>query len=143
MLDLYCGMGNFSIPLAGRAHTVLGIEGKGAAIRSAQKNSEAAGLDNTEFSKSPIHPACEKLLAAGRTFDFVLIDPPRQGAPGLADRLSGLCRSRLVYISCDPATLVRDLADLCRQGFTVSRIRPVDMFPQTHHIETVVLLEKN
>lgn len=143
VLDLFCGSGNFSISLAAAAKSLVGIEGQGAAIRSATANSAKVGLTNTTFHKSPIHKACEELTATGKSFDCLVIDPPRQGIPGLAGQLHALCRSRIVYISCDPATLCRDLAALYKAGFAVKRIQPVDMFPQTHHIETVVLLEKN
>lgn len=143
VLDLFCGMGNFSIPLAMQAASLLGIEGQGAAIRRARKNSEQAGLTNTRFEKSPIHEHCRTLADSGQSFDCVVIDPPRQGAPELAPTLAALTRKRLVYISCDPATLCRDLGDLTRSGFTIRRLQPVDMFPQTHHIETVALLEKD
>lgn len=142
VLDLFCGMGNFSIPLAEQAKSVLGIEGQGSAIRSAKRNSTSAGQDNTEFLKQPIHKACEELVNSARMFDCIVIDPPRQGAPGLAENLDNLCRKRLVYISCDPATLCRDLAALLDQGFVLTKLQPIDMFPQTHHIETVALLEK-
>ena len=143
VLDLFCGMGNFSIPLAARCRRLLGIEGQGSAIRSARVNALGAGLDTTEFRQSPIHAACDQLAAQGQVFDCVVIDPPRQGAPGLARQLAVLTGRRLVYTSCDPATLARDLGDLIAAGFTVRRLQPVDMFPQTHHIETVALLEKN
>lgn len=142
VLDLYCGMGNFSIPLAMQAKEIFGIEGQASAIRSAKNNAANAGLTNSYFLKSPVHDACIELAEKGEYFDCVLIDPPRQGAPGLAGRLAAITTNRLVYISCDPATLSRDLADLTDVGFTISKIQPVDMFPQTHHIETVVLLEK-
>ncbi|MBB5348492.1 class I SAM-dependent RNA methyltransferase [Desulfoprunum benzoelyticum] len=143
VLDLFCGMGNFSIPLATGCRRLLGIEGQGSAIRSARANARCAGIDNAEFRQAPIHDACTQLTAQGQPFDCVIIDPPRQGAPGLARQLAALTGRRLVYISCDPATLCRDLGDLIAAGFTVRRLQPVDMFPQTHHIETVVLLEKN
>ncbi|MDO8948860.1 MAG: class I SAM-dependent RNA methyltransferase [Desulfocapsaceae bacterium] len=142
VLDLFCGMGNFSIPLAMHSASLLGIEGQGAAIRSARKNSKRAGLTNTLFEKSPIHERCRTLAAEGRRFDCVVIDPPRQGAPSLARQLATLTRKRLVYISCDPATLCRDLGELIHSGFTIIKLQPVDMFPQTHHIETVVVLER-
>ncbi len=142
ILDLFCGMGNFSIPLAREAASLLGIEGQGAAIRCARHNSMQAGLTNTLFEKSPIHSRCQSLAAAGRKFDCVLLDPPRSGVPGLAATLALLTRQRLVYISCDPATLCRDLGELLRHGFTLRALQPVDMFPQTHHIETVALLTK-
>lgn len=142
VLDLFCGMGNFSIPLAEQAKSVLGIEGQGSAIRSAKRNSSNAGQDNTKFLKQPIHKTCEELLKTAQIFDCIVIDPPRQGAPGLAKTLSSLCSKRLIYISCDPATLCRDLATLLHQGFSLTKLQPIDMFPQTHHIETVALLEK-
>ncbi|MBU0664486.1 MAG: class I SAM-dependent RNA methyltransferase [Proteobacteria bacterium] len=142
VLDLFCGMGNFSIPLAMQSTSLLGIEGQGSAIRSARKNSKRAGLTNTLFEKSPIHERCQTLVTEGRSFDCVVIDPPRQGAPGLARQLATLTRKRLVYISCDPATLCRDLGELIHSGFAIIKLQPVDMFPQTHHIETVVLLAK-
>lgn len=142
VLDLYCGMGNFSIPFAMEAKEVFGIEGQGAAIRSAKNNAANCGLTNTRFLKSSVHDACIELAKKEAHFDCVLIDPPRQGAPGLASQLAKITSKRLVYISCDPATLCRDLADLSEQGFTICKLQPFDMFPQTHHIETVVLLEK-
>jgi len=142
VLDLYCGMGNFSIPLAMRAREVFGIEAQGSAIRSAKKNAANAELTNTRFLKSSVQTACVDLIQKGEHFDCVVIDPPRQGAPELAGQLAALTTRRLVYISCDPATLCRDLAALTDQGFKISKIQPVDMFPQTHHIETVVLLLK-
>lgn len=143
ILDLFCGMGNFSLFLARQGKSLLGVEGQGSAIRSAKKNSSKAALSNTTFIKSPIHKICEKLVAEQDGFDCLIVDPPRQGIPGLAVQLSNLCSKRMLYISCDPATLCRDLDDLCANDFIIRQIQPVDMFPQTHHIETVVLLEKN
>ncbi|MDK9709366.1 MAG: 23S rRNA (uracil(1939)-C(5))-methyltransferase RlmD [Desulforhopalus sp.] len=143
LLDLYCGMGNFAIPLAQGGAEVLGIEGQGSAIRSAKKNEAMAGLTHVQFRQSPIEAACTDLAAGGAFFDCVVIDPPRQGAPGLASLLATLTKKRLVAISCDPATLCRDLAQLIEHGFVVRKIQPIDMFPQTHHLETVVLLEKS
>lgn len=140
VLDLFCGMGNFSIPLAERAGSLLGIEGQGSAIRSARKNSAAAEQNNTEFMKRPIHKACEWLVQENRFFDCIVIDPPRQGIPGLAGKLATLCNKRLIYVSCDPATLCRDLADLLEQNFHLEKLQLIDMFSQTHHIETVAVL---
>ena len=143
VLDLFCGMGNFSIPLARLAKKIIGIEGQGSSIRSAKSNAENNSLANTEFIKKPIHIECKNLREQGARFDCIVIDPPRQGAPALANDLAMLAKKRLIYISCDPATLCRDLADLIKAGFVIKKIQPVDMFPQTHHIETVVLLEKS
>ncbi len=142
ILDLYCGMGNFAVPLALLGAEVLGIEGQGSAIRSAKNNAAGAGLTQARFQQSPIHTACTELTASGARFDCVVIDPPRLGTPDLGRQLAALTGRRLVYISCDPATLCRDLADLIDHGFAIRKIQTIDMFPQTHHIETVVLLEK-
>ena len=142
VLDLFCGMGNFAIPLAEKALTVTGIEGQGSSIRSARYNSGLAGQVNTHFFKSPIHDACEKLCKDEQSFTCIVLDPPRQGVPDMAENLFTLCNDRLVYVSCDPATLCRDLAQLLARGFIIEKLQPVDMFPQTHHIETVCLLKK-
>ncbi|MGA7277266.1 MAG: 23S rRNA (uracil(1939)-C(5))-methyltransferase RlmD [Desulfocapsaceae bacterium] len=143
LLDLYCGMGNFSLPLARRAAEVYGIENQGSAVRSAKNNSSRNLLENCRFAKNDVAAGCQTLIDQQRTFDTVICDPPRRGIPGLAPRIAQLCRHKLVYISCDPATLCRDLADLTKNDFSVSSIQPIDMFPQTHHIESVVLLEKH
>lgn len=142
VLDLFCGMGNFAIPMSRLAASVDGYEGQGSSIRCAKKNSANSGKNNTLFVKKPVHGACDQLIEEQRSFDIVILDPPRQGAPELATRLKQLCNKRLVYISCDPATLVRDLKDLMACGFSLKTIQPIDMFPQTHHIETVALLER-
>lgn len=143
ILDLYCGMGNFSIPLARRAAEVVGIEGQGSAIRSARRNGTDNGLTNCRFIKSEVTQACQKLVDSDESFDIVICDPPRRGLESLASLAGRLARRRMVYISCDPATLVRDLQELTSHGLSIRTIQPLDMFPQTHHLETLVLLEKN
>ena len=143
ILDLYCGMGNFSLPLARAAGFVRGIESQGSSIRSATGNSHINHLANTEFTKGDVLSTCKKIVQTGETFDTVICDPPRQGMVGMAALLAKLSKNKIVYISCDPATLCRDLGDLVNEGFGVKTIQPVDMFPQTHHIETVTLLEKD
>ena len=143
ILDLFCGMGNFSIPLAQIAGSLVGVEGQGASIRMARKNSAAAGLANVAFSKGDIGAQCDKLIAAGERFDTILVDPPRQGITGLWPKLARLTDQRLVYVSCDPATLVRDMKKLSEYRFQPVSLVPFDMFPQTHHIETVTVFKKN
>ena len=142
VLELFCGAGNFSIPLARRAQSLLGVEGQGAAIRQARENARLAGLDNCRFEQADVHDFCRDLAGDGRRFSCILLDPPRAGMPNLAGILSKLCGRRLVLVSCDPRTLVRDLAALCQEGFSLRALQPIDMFPQTHHLETVALLEK-
>ncbi|MDA8165250.1 MAG: class I SAM-dependent RNA methyltransferase [Desulfobacteraceae bacterium] len=141
VLDLFCGMGNFSLPLALAAGEVTGCDLQGAAIRGARRNAGLAGLAGCRFSKRSAREGAAALLAAGERFDFLLLDPPRQGCADLVDLLPGFGAGRLAYISCDPATLARDLALLAVRGYRLRRVRAVDMFPQTHHLETITLLE--
>ncbi len=141
VLDLYCGMGNFALPLAALGGNLLGIEGQGGAIRNARENAKKAQL-SAQFDKSPVEAACRQLVAEKRTFHTVVIDPPRRGIPQLAETLHLLTEKKLIYVSCDPATLMRDLLALHKAGFTITAFQPVDMFPQTHHIESVLCLEK-
>lgn len=143
LLDLYCGMGNFSIPLAKRFKCITGVEGQGASIRCAKLNSIREKLANTTYVKGSIHDVCKGFVHAQKKFDVTLIDPPRQGIPGLPHMLDSLTTNRLIYISCDPATLVRDTGKLLENNFTLKLVQPFDMFPQTHHIETAVIFEKN
>jgi 23S rRNA (uracil1939-C5)-methyltransferase len=142
VLELFCGAGNFSISLARRVKSLLGVEGQGAAVRQARENARLAGLDNCRFEQADVHDFCRKLARDGEQFSLILLDPPRAGIPGLAGVLGKLCGRRLVLISCDPQALVRDLAALCQEGFSLRFLQPFDMFPQTHHLETVALLDK-
>lgn len=142
VLDLFCGMGNFSLPLALRAQAVVGMDLQGAAIRSAKRNAEANGVANCRFEKCGAEKGAQRLAAAGEKFDVVLLDPPRTGCKEVVPHLAALGAGRLVYISCDPATLTRDLGLLVQQGYAIERMQIFDMFPQTHHLETMVLLRR-
>ncbi|MDA8419483.1 MAG: class I SAM-dependent RNA methyltransferase [Desulfobacteraceae bacterium] len=142
VLDLFCGMGNFSLPLAASALEVLGTDLQHAAIRMAEANAQANGLANCRFRRAPAVAAAKELLAAGSRFDLILLDPPRSGCRELIPLLAGLSADRLLYISCDPATLIRDLAALTRTGYRLCGLRGVDMFPQTCHLEAIALLRR-
>ena len=141
-LDLFCGMGNFSLPLASSACEVVGMDLQRAAIRSAEKNAAGAGLANCRFEKSSAVAGARKLAENGEQFNMVLLDPPRQGCIDAVPYVVRLGAGRIVYISCDPATLVRDLAALKKHGYILERVRMIDMFPQTHHMETIALLKR-
>jgi 23S rRNA (uracil1939-C5)-methyltransferase len=143
ILDLYCGYGNFSLSVARLASEILGIDGQNASIRSAQRNAKQNGIHNCRFEKKQVPAAVKALLAAGRTFDTIILDPPRQGASEILSLLPKLGADQIIYISCNPATLVRDLAQLLQAGYQLSRLVPVDMFPQTHHLESVTLLKRS
>ncbi|MFZ5763537.1 MAG: 23S rRNA (uracil(1939)-C(5))-methyltransferase RlmD [Thermodesulfobacteriota bacterium] len=142
VLDLFCGMGNFSLPLALKARSVSGMDLQGAAIRSARRNAELNGATNCRFEKCGAGEGAQRLATAGEKFDAVLLDPPRAGCREVVPHLPALGAERLVYISCDPATLSRDLVLLQGQGYAIERMQLFDMFPQTHHLETMVLLRR-
>ncbi|OGQ88981.1 MAG: 23S rRNA (uracil-5-)-methyltransferase RumA [Deltaproteobacteria bacterium RIFOXYD12_FULL_56_24] len=142
-LDLFCGMGNFSLPLAGKGWEVTGMDMQRSTIRSAVRNAEIAGLaDRCRFSQESAIKATKRLLAEKATFDFLLLDPPRSGCAELIPLLPGLNAQQIIYISCDPATLARDLVGLTQAGYRLTEVRLVDMFPQTAHQETMVRLER-
>ena len=143
VLDLFCGFGNFSLPVAMHGAEVVGLDGQGSAIRSARRNAGLAGITGCSFQKTPIVDGVQQLIAARQTFQAVLIDPPRQGAAEIMALLPQLAAEKIIYISCNPATLARDLALLQTSGYKLCRLAPIDMFPQTHHLECVALLEQN
>ena len=142
VLDLYCGMGNFSLPLAGVAGEVVGMDAHGASIRSAGRNAHLNNMRNCRFEKSSALAGAKRLAAGKAAFDLVLLDPPREGCAKILPYIPQLGAERLIYISCDPATLARDLLRLVEYGYAITRLALVDMFPQTHHMEVMALLER-
>lgn len=137
VLDVYCGVGTFGLILAGRVARVIGIEESLDAINNAEHN--ARGIDNIQF----IHGPAERVLPKQREpVDGVIIDPPRAGCrPEVVEALIRLSPGKIVYVSCDPATLARDLRQFCAAGYALRAVQPIDMFPQTQHVECVVLME--
>jgi len=142
-LDLFSGMGNFSVPLGLCGAQVTGVEHNRAGVSWAERNSRAAGLATARFIAAGVEQQLNVLVERKARFDCVLLDPPRQGLGKAAVLLSKLAPERIVSISCDPATHARDLALLTGAGYRLTRVSAVDMFPQTHHIESVALLERN
>lgn len=139
-LDLYAGVGLFSLPLASRFREVTAVESGGGAVRDLQFNADRAGLANL----TAVHGAAEDFLASlSDAPDFVLLDPPRSGlGKTVVERLVGLRAPRVTIVACDPATLARDLATLLASGYRIDRMTLVDLFPQTFHMETVVALSR-
>jgi len=142
VLDLYCGVGNFSLPLAAQCHELLGVDSQGGAMRMARLNAQSAGLGNCRFQKGDAALWAKKLVEAGETFTHLVIDPPRQGAAEMLASITALGIERMAYISCDSATLARDLKELLAQGWLLEKLQTFDLFPQTHHIESVVILQR-
>jgi 23S rRNA (uracil1939-C5)-methyltransferase len=142
VLDLYCGNGNFSLPLSRKAGHILGVEDYGPSIASARENCAANGIKNAAFECCDARGAVDRLVSRGETFDLVLMDPPRTGAREVVAQIPALGPRSIIYVSCDPATLARDIGILKKRGYEVEKIRPVDMFPQTYHVESVTLLKR-
>ena len=140
--DLYCGIGTISLFLAQRAKYVRGVEIIPAAIEDARLNAQLNGIDNVEFfvgKAEEVLPAEYK--RTGLRADVIVVDPPRKGCDEvLLNTILNMQPDRVVYVSCDSATLARDLKYLCENGYEIRKVCPVDMFPQTGHVETVVLL---
>lgn len=144
VLDLFSGVGLFSIPLARRGHRVLAVEENAAAVRDGRASLRLNDLDEgaCRFVAERAEAAVRRLTTEGRAFPTVVIDPPRDGCPaGLLEAvLDGLRPARLVYVSCNPEALAADLARAGRLGWGADDVQPVDMFPHTPHVETIALL---
>ena len=144
VLDLYCGTGSISLLLARKAKRVIGIEVVAEAIADARVNAEINGIENVEFLTGEAEKLLPEMAAAGLTADVAVVDPPRKGcAPALINTLIELGIDRIVYVSCNPATLARDIALLQPAGYDLQAVQPVDMFPWTGHVETVVLMSRD
>ncbi len=140
VIDLYCGIGNFSVPLAEQAAQVAGVEDYAPAIHAARINAARAGCDSARFIADDAVAGLNRLWHDG--CDVVVLDPPRTGAYDVVKRLVALQPARIVYVSCDPMTLARDLKVLINNGYQAVQLRPYDMFPQTSHIEGLVVMER-
>jgi 23S rRNA (uracil1939-C5)-methyltransferase len=136
ILDLFCGLGNFTIPLARQAGRVLGIEGAANLVQRARENALRNGVDNIQFVAADLN---DSEALPKQHFDLVLLDPPRTGAAAMVERIASVQPRRILYISCHPGTLARDSIALQAQGFKLSTVVAVDMFPHTNHVETMAL----
>ena len=141
--DLYCGAGTISLLLARRARRVIGIEIVPQAIRDAEENARANGVSNAEFHAAAAEELLPRLVAQGLRPDVVVLDPPRKGCEEkVLAAIAAVAPERVVYVSCDPATLARDLKFLCAHGYVPQKCQSVDMFCYTGHVETVLLMSK-
>ena len=140
LLELYSGAGNFTLPAARRSREVVAVEGNPLAARNGVRNSELNELKNIRWLSSPVPQAVREIRENGEGFSKILLNPPRSGAKGLADDLASLEAEKIFYVSCDPPTLARDLADLGKKGYRLTRVRPFDLFPHTFHVETLAEL---
>ena len=142
LLELFCGAGNLTLPLARLAREVVGVESDASSVACARRNTDRLGLANCRFIQQEASAAARSLVAGGERFSLVVLDPPRSGAAELVEPLAALAADRLIYVSCNPTTLARDLRGLVERGFALGPIQPIDLFPQTYHLETVVRLDR-
>lgn len=142
VLDLYCGIGTISLFFAQKAKHVFGVEIVPEAIADAKRNAALNGMDNADFAVGAAEDVIPRLYEEkGITADVVVVDPPRKGCDSvLLDTIAAISPKKVIYVSCDSATLARDLAYLCPKGYTIEKVQVVDMFPHTVHVETVVSL---
>ena len=143
VIDAYCGIGSISLFLAQKAKKVYGVEIVPQAIQDAKKNAKLNGMDNTEFVVGQAEKVMPAWTEEGMKPDVIVVDPPRKGCDkALLHAMVDMNPDRIVYVSCNPATFARDLVTLTEGGYKLKKAQPVDMFPQTSHVEVVTVLEK-
>ncbi len=144
LLDLYCGVGTIGLTMAKKVKSLIGVEVVAPAIEDARENAKNNGINNARFICADAAAAAEQLKQEDIHPDAVIVDPPRKGcAEGLLDTIADMAPPRVVYVSCDPATLARDLKRFAERGYETLRVTPVDLFPGTEHVEAVALLRRN
>jgi 23S rRNA (uracil1939-C5)-methyltransferase len=141
-LDLFSGLGNFSLPLAQQIETLTAVEGSANMVERCLSNAKRNGISNIKSYSADLSQPDTTCTWLQQAYDLIILDPPRQGAAEILAAMEGQKPRALVYIACDPASLVRDAMTLTNQGYRMSRLCVADMFPQTHHIESLALFER-
>lgn len=144
LLDLYCGAGTIGIFMSGMVKQVIGVEVVAEAVEDARRNAAMNGIENIEFICADAEMAAGNMALRGLKPDSIVVDPPRKGlSSGTIDAILKMNPQKIVYVSCDPATLARDIAIIVQKSdYQCKRVKPLDMFPRTAHVETVCLLER-
>ena len=141
--DVYCGIGTISLYLAQKAANVIGIESVAQAVQDAKENAKNNNVSNCNFVAAKAEEWLPKWVKKGNKLDVAIIDPPRKGCePPALDALITSEAEKIVYVSCNPSTLARDVKYLCENGYVLKKVQPVDLFSQSWHIENVALLCK-
>ena len=136
-MDLFCGLGNFTLPVATRCARVVGVEGSDEMVRRGEENAAANGIANASFYSANLCVDFDESTWAQPYYSKILLDPPRSGAIEIIPRLAALRAKKIVYISCNPATLARDAAELVKHGYALAQAGVMDMFPHTSHVESM------
>ena len=143
VLDMFCGVGNFTLPLARHAGQVVGVEGDAGLVQRARENAARNGLENTEFFTANLYEELQAASWLGQQYNKVLLDPPRSGAQQVLALLPKLGVETILYISCYPGTLARDAGELVKEhGYKLISAGVMDMFPHTAHVESIALFRR-
>lgn len=142
VLELYAGAGNFTFALAESCRQIIAVEGDASAVVAAGRLRKALRARNVSFACEPVYDAVFRMVQESAAFDVVLCDPPREGLRAVAGLLPKLNPRRIVCVSCEPRSLLKDASELTRRGYVLSEIIPIDMFPQTRHVELIATFEK-
>jgi 23S rRNA (uracil1939-C5)-methyltransferase len=143
VLDLFCGLGNFSLPIARRCSTVTGVEGDLAMVTRARQNALEHGIVNSDYFLADLTQLDSDTGWMKQQYDKILIDPPRSGALEIANSIARFNARILVYVSCQPSSLVRDSKIICDNGYRLSHLGIMDMFPQTAHVESMAVFDQS
>ncbi|HZA55804.1 MAG TPA: 23S rRNA (uracil(1939)-C(5))-methyltransferase RlmD [Candidatus Udaeobacter sp.] len=142
VLELYGGPGNFTLSIAKRAREVVAVEGHRPSVDSGKQSAQLNHLSNINWIVSDVPAAVGRLVKRRETFTKIVLDPPRAGAKGIDRHLASLGAEKILYVSCNPTTLARDLAALATRGYKLTLAQPVDLFPHTFHVEVLALMER-
>jgi 23S rRNA (uracil1939-C5)-methyltransferase len=142
VLELYSGAGNFTLSIARRSAEVVAVEGDRHAVGSGKLNAQRHGIENIRWHAAPVPSALAALARRGEIFGKIVLDPPRAGAKGIYQNLAALGAEQILYVSCNPPTLARDLAALASDGYKLMAVQPLDLFPQTFHLETIAVIKR-
>lgn len=142
MLELYGGAGNFTLPIAKRSREVVTVESYRPSVSNGKSSAQLNSIANVRWIGAGVPAATQRLSQRRERFSKIVLDPPRAGAKGIEQSLASFDAERILYISCNPATLARDLAGLARHGYKPTMVQPVDLFPHTFHVETLVVITR-
>lgn len=137
VLELYSGTGNLSLPAARRAGEIIAVDGNPQSIRNGKENGRLNRIENIRWLCSDVPKAVRRLVTDQEQFSKIILNPPRSGAKGLEHELASLNADKILYVSCNPPTLARDLSALSKKGYRLTRVRPIDLFPHTFHVEVL------
>lgn len=143
VLELYSGAGNLTLPMARKAGSILAIEAHKGLVRNGRQNSRRNRLNNIEWRRQRAQAGAMELAKKQELFRTVVMNPPRTGAKDVVQNVARLGAQTILYVACDPATMARDIGQLCELDYHVERARPIELFPQTHHVEILVELQRS